>query len=84
MKYLAIILFLTAPLLLISQCDSKVKPIPGSTGYKSRGKHCEGFYRSLVSATDLQIVHFTKGKLTYSSSEAQNIELSIPVKTQDT
>lgn len=83
MKYLLFLLLLTTPFMLVaqSQCDSSVEAAPGSTGYRSRGAHCEGFYRSLVSATDLQLIHFTKGKLKYSATEAENLKLSIPVNT---
>lgn len=81
MKPLLLIILLLAPFLSFCQCDDSVRPISGMLGYKERGEHCEGFYRSLVSANDLQIVHFTKGPLTYSSTEAENITLSIPVST---
>lgn len=65
----------------MAQCDDSVRPTSGSLGYQARGQHCEGFYRSLVSANDPQIVHFTKGRLAYSATEAETIELSVPVKT---
>ena len=61
-----------------AQCDPvlKERAIHGSMGYKSRGGHCEGFYKSLVSANNFQIVHFTKGRLAYSASEPESIDLS--------
>ena len=80
-KYFFLFLMST-PLFLSAQCDQAVTPINGRMGYQSRGQHCEGFYRSLVSAQDLQIVHFTKGNLKYSSTDPEQITLSVPVKTE--
>ncbi len=81
MKTPLFLIFLFLPLLAFAQCDASVQAAGGSLGYKSRGQHCEGFYRSLVSANDLQIVHFTKGGLAYSATEAEKIRLSVPVVT---
>jgi hypothetical protein len=81
MKTPLFLLFLCLPFLTIAQCDDSVRPTSGSMGYKARGQHCEGFYRSLVSANDLQIVHFTKGRLAYSATEVEKIQLSVPVRT---
>lgn len=76
-----LIFLMTSPIFLTAQCDKDLDPIYGRMGYQSRGQHCEGFYRSLVSAQDIQIVHFTKGNLSYSSSKPEEIELSVPVNT---
>lgn len=81
MKVIFSVSFLFFPFLIFTQCDGDIKPISGSMGYQERGEYCEGFYRSLVSANDIQLIHFTKGKLTYSSTESENIQLSIPVRT---
>lgn len=77
----SLLVILIIPLSIFAQCADDLKSIGGSMGYKNRGQYCEGFYRSLVSSTDLQMVHFTKGKLSYSSTEAETLQLSIPVST---
>ncbi len=82
MRTLFLLYLMILPLFLTAQCDEDLTPISGRMGYQSRGKHCEGFYRSLVSAYDIQLVHFTKGRLSYSSTEAEKVKLSIPVQTE--
>lgn len=79
---IALFLMLTSiPFILEAQRDPSIKPIAGPMGYQSRGAHWEGFYRSLVSAADLQIVNFTKGAFKYSASQPENLKLSVPVAT---
>ncbi len=71
-------------ILLMAQC-ANIEPATsmGSLQYKDRGKHCEGFYRSLVSANDLVLVSFTKGPLRYSSDNAEKLHLSLPTSINE-
>ena len=66
-----------------TQCDPEREKLAtkGNMGYQFRGQHCEGFFGTLVSANELQLVNFTKGILSYSSTETQDLELSVPVST---
>ena len=78
MDKLFFIFLMIFPISLIgqnAQCDENVTPIYGRMGYQPRGQHCEGFYRSLVSAKDIQIVRFTKGNLSYSASNLKILGL---------
>ncbi len=66
---------------ILAQCDPKIEAadVFGNLKYQNRGQHCEGFYKSKVSANDLVFVSFTRGPLRYSSEEPEQISLSIPV-----
>ena len=67
------------PLFIKAQDQTKLeRAISGAMGYKDRGDRYEGFYNSLVSATDLQIVQFTKGPLKYSAEHPESIMLAVP------
>ncbi len=83
MKTIILTILVLCPCLLSAQCDEskKERAIRGSMGYQSRGAHCEGFFGSLVSANDLNIVNFSKGRLAYSSTSPEVITLSVPVST---
>ena len=84
MKILYLVLFSWACLQMTSaqpaSCDPSIEPAKSlaQLQYKNRGQHCEGFYRSRVSANDLSLVSFTKGPLRYPSTEAKTLKLSIP------
>lgn len=84
MRILILLTLGLLPIFCIGQCDDSKRPIRGTMGYQPRGKHCEGFYRSLVSANDLQLVQFTKGRLAYNATQPEDLKLSVPVKTKET
>jgi hypothetical protein len=63
----------------IAQCDAKVEPSDNTVlRYRARGDRCEGFYRSKVSSTGLELVSCTLGDFRFKNEPGEIITLQAP------